>query len=121
MWTSVSPCSTVRADISAEETYVYLPDRAAPLSCPITVFAGVDDDQYADRDLHRWQECTRGACGVHRLPGDHFFLEDQRQGLTFVPISAQIELTLPLSAELKLTLSPKQHKLTRTCGPRCSR
>jgi len=29
-----------------------------------------------------------------------------RQGLTIVPISAQLELTLPLPALLKLTVSP---------------
>jgi len=28
------------------------------------------------------------------------------QGLTLVPVSAQLELTLPLSANLKLTLTP---------------
>jgi len=28
------------------------------------------------------------------------------QGLTLVPISAQLELTLPLSAQIKLALSP---------------
>ena len=28
------------------------------------------------------------------------------QGLTLVPVSAQLELTLPLAARLKLTLSP---------------
>jgi hypothetical protein len=32
--------------------------------------------------------------------------ETLQQGLTLVPISAQIELTLPLSAQPKLTLSP---------------
>ena len=36
------------------------------------------------------------AGGVHAV----------RQGLTLVPISAQLELTLPLSAQLKLSLSP---------------
>jgi len=29
------------------------------------------------------------------------------QGLTLGPVPAQLELTLPLSAQLKLTLSPK--------------
>jgi len=41
-----------------------------------------------------------------------------RQGLTLVPISTQLELTLPLSAQLKLILSPTQAKLTRRCGPK---
>jgi len=40
------------------------------------------------------------------------------QGLTLVPISAQLELALPLSAQLKLTLAPTQPKFTRGCGPK---
>jgi len=40
------------------------------------------------------------------------------QGLTLVPISAQLELTLPLSAQLKLDLSPIQPKLTRDFVPK---
>jgi hypothetical protein len=40
------------------------------------------------------------------------------QGLTLVPISAQLELTSPLSAQLKLTLSPRQLKLIRGRGPK---
>jgi len=41
-----------------------------------------------------------------------------RQGLKLVPISAQLELTLPVPAELKLTLSPIEPKLTRGCVPK---
>jgi len=40
------------------------------------------------------------------------------QGLTFVPNSAQLELTLPLSAQLKLTVSPMSPNVTRGRGPR---
>ena len=35
-----------------------------------------------------------------------FGLDANGQGLTLVPISAQLEQTLPLSAQLNLTLSP---------------
>jgi hypothetical protein len=41
-----------------------------------------------------------------------------RQGLTLVPVSAQLEITLPRSAQLMLTLSPVQPKVTRGCVPR---
>ena len=40
------------------------------------------------------------------------------QGLTLVPISAQLELTLPLFAQLKLTVSPVCPRLTRECVPK---
>jgi len=39
-------------------------------------------------------------------------------GLTLVPIFAQLELTLPLSAQLKLTVIPTYPKLTRGCDPK---
>ena len=25
-----------------------------------------------------WQEVTSSACALHRLPGDHYYLEDRR-------------------------------------------
>jgi len=40
------------------------------------------------------------------------------QGLTLVPIFAQLELILLLSAQLELILSPIQPKLTRGCIPK---
>jgi hypothetical protein len=65
----------------------------------------------------RFRRRERGGCGqgplapprrrrrrallIRRPPLSHW-----RQGLTLVPISAQLELTLPHSAQLKLTLSP---------------
>jgi hypothetical protein len=40
------------------------------------------------------------------------------QGLNFVSNSAQLELTVPGRAQLKLTLSPIYPKLSRGCGPK---
>jgi len=42
----------------------------------------------------------------------------EEQGLTLVPISAQLELTLPLSAQLKITSFPAQPKSNRGRGPK---
>jgi len=42
-------------------------------------------------------------------------LRGLRQGVTLVPISAQLELTASISAQLKLTMSPVQPKCTRGC------
>jgi len=42
-------------------------------------------------------------------------LMSTRQWLTLVPTSAQLELTLPLSAQLKLTSFPMSPNLTRGC------
>jgi|AntAceMinimDraft_1070359.scaffolds.fasta_scaffold14450_3 surfactin synthase thioesterase subunit len=70
--------STVRADVTAEETYAWYPERGAPVSCPITVFAGVDDEEAEDDTLARWREVTSSTCSVQRLPGDHYYLDDPR-------------------------------------------
>jgi len=40
------------------------------------------------------------------------------QGLTLAPNSAQLELTVPLSAQLKLTLSLMKPNLIRGCVPK---
>jgi hypothetical protein len=37
------------------------------------------------------------------------------RGFTLVPISAQLELPLAVSAQIKFTLAPSQPKLTRGC------
>jgi hypothetical protein len=39
------------------------------------------------------------------------------QGHTLVPVSTQLELTLPLFAQLKLTVYPMEPKLTGGCVP----
>ena len=72
----------------------------------------------------------RSACSLTSLPGAAFGTTAATascrdagagaggagavdEGLTLVPISTQLQLTLPLSAELKLTLSPMKPNLTR--------
>ena len=62
----------LRADLAASETYVH---RVAPaLSCPITVFGGLQEAQISREFLCAWQEHTSSSCTVRMLPGDHFFI-----------------------------------------------
>jgi len=62
-----------------------------------------------------WTKNVWGGCMILRAQD---LREDRHgQGLTLVPISAQLQLTLPLSAKLKLTSSPMLPKLTHGCGP----
>jgi hypothetical protein len=61
-------------------------------------------------ELAIMQDLLRAGMSVARFNFSH------GQGLTLVPISVQLALTLPLSAQLKLTLSPTQPTLTRGCG-----
>jgi len=67
----------IRADYRAAETYVYR--QGAPLSCPITVFAGRDDPKATVEESQAWSEHTTGDFRIHVYPGGHFFLIPHRQ------------------------------------------
>jgi uncharacterized membrane protein YgcG len=55
----------------------------------------------------------RAVPGEERLAAAQDAVEaGRRQGLTLVPIPAQLEHTLPLSAQLKLTVAPIQTNVT---------
>jgi medium-chain acyl-[acyl-carrier-protein] hydrolase len=62
----------LRADFAVCDTYQYTPEP--PLSCPITVFSGLQDTSVRADHLEAWCAQTQAACSVHLFPGDHFFL-----------------------------------------------
>ena len=64
--------TTLRADFSIAETY--RSTHTAPLSCPITVFGGLEDTLVAKEDLEAWRIHTTGPFDLWQLPGDHFFI-----------------------------------------------
>jgi len=64
--------TTLRADFAIAETYRC--SHAQPLSCPITVFGGLDDTLAAREDLEAWRIHTTGSFDLWQLPGDHFFI-----------------------------------------------
>ena len=69
------PC--LRADFTAYETYEYRPE--APLECPISAFGG-DADAYVGTDeVAAWHEQTRDRFRMRVVPGNHFFLQMQRE------------------------------------------
>jgi hypothetical protein len=64
-----------------------------------------------------------GRRGIKRLAEEDFDEEEEdeegeRRGFTLVPIPAQLELTLPLTAQLWSTVSPIQPNVPRGCGPK---
>jgi medium-chain acyl-[acyl-carrier-protein] hydrolase len=63
----------LRADFAIAETYNALPQRP-PLTCPISVFGGLDDTLAAREDLEAWKIHTTGPFDLWQLPGDHFFI-----------------------------------------------
>jgi medium-chain acyl-[acyl-carrier-protein] hydrolase len=62
----------LRADCELCETYSYRPQR--PLTCPVTVFGGVEDRDVSRSSLERWREETAGPVEIRVFPGAHFFV-----------------------------------------------
>ncbi len=67
---------TLRADFAVLETYIYTPEP--PLSCPITVFGGLEDEIVNQDELKAWKEHTNQTFCLQMLPGNHFFLQQER-------------------------------------------
>ncbi len=65
----------IRADFQMGETYEYVPE--SPLACPITVFAGKDDEETVADRLDGWRSQTSTLFSTHTLDGDHFFIHSQ--------------------------------------------
>jgi medium-chain acyl-[acyl-carrier-protein] hydrolase len=64
---------TLRADFTLLETYRYIPE--APISQPITIFGGTNDQLVSRDELSAWKDLTTGPTDVHMMPGSHFFLQ----------------------------------------------
>jgi len=69
----------LRADISVIETYRWREE--APLACPLTVFAGIDDISVDFPQLAAWRRFSAGEFRLEFLPGGHFFVQTHRGAL----------------------------------------
>jgi surfactin synthase thioesterase subunit len=67
--------AVLRADLRLLERYRWA--EHPPLTCPITVLAGEDDETVSRPALDAWSRHTRAGAEVLVLPGGHFFLETQ--------------------------------------------
>lgn len=68
----------LRADFSLDETYRY--QQEIPLACPITAFAGTEDEIVKPLHMLNWQQQTDAKFQKIKYPGDHFFLyQDQHR------------------------------------------
>ncbi|HEX8853681.1 MAG TPA: thioesterase domain-containing protein, partial [Pyrinomonadaceae bacterium] len=63
----------LRADFELVETYRY--EDEPPLSCPISVYGGLEDAEVEQEHLRAWCEQTIAACSLKMFEGDHFFLQ----------------------------------------------
>ena len=70
---------TIRADFDICRTYEYVP--GPPLTCPVTVFGGIDDVESAEDRLEQWDQHTIGPPMLFTFPGDHFYLHSAEAAL----------------------------------------
>lgn len=69
----------LRADLTLVETYRW---RAAPrLTLPISAWGGLGDPWATEPELQAWSEYTSSGFVLRRYPGDHFFLQQNREHL----------------------------------------
>ena len=78
----------IRADFSVCRSYACA--AGPPLSCPLTVFGGVEDAESAEGRLEAWAVHTRDRCAVHRFPGDHFYV-NSAEALLLRALSASLD------------------------------
>jgi surfactin synthase thioesterase subunit len=67
--------TTVRADLSAVDSYRPDPLRS-PLGCPVTTFAGDQDDWAPPSAMPAWSRETTASLEQHSFPGGHFYFLD---------------------------------------------
>jgi surfactin synthase thioesterase subunit len=63
---------TVRADFEMLETFT-APDEA-PLSVPLAVWGGTEDQRPSPQELEAWRDYTSRDFSLQLIPGGHFFL-----------------------------------------------
>lgn len=61
-----------RADLKVVESYEYRPEAA--LNCPITAFAGTQDQNTPAADLEAWARRTSARFSLRWFEGGHFFI-----------------------------------------------
>jgi medium-chain acyl-[acyl-carrier-protein] hydrolase len=69
----------LRADLTVCETYRY--EDEDPLSMPIAVFGGTQDDGVEPDQLEAWCELTTAPCSTHTFDGGHFYLRESQPAL----------------------------------------
>jgi surfactin synthase thioesterase subunit len=61
----------IRSDFELIESYRYRPGE--PLSCPVSAWAGTDDEEAPAELMRPWAAETTAAFRLEELPGGHFF------------------------------------------------
>lgn len=66
----------MRHDLAMCESYWPTTTEAMPLACPVTSFAGTQDDIVPVADALAWSSLTTGRHRGHCFPGGHMYLRD---------------------------------------------
>lgn len=69
----------LRADFQVAETHAHEP--CAPFDMPLLAIGGEFDPEVDPARLEGWREHSAGLFKLHRLAGDHFFLQSHRDDL----------------------------------------
>jgi surfactin synthase thioesterase subunit len=80
----------LRADFEAVQTYNYVAEP--PLTCPLTVYGGMEDESVSRETLEGWRQHTTGPFSLQMIEGDHFFLHTSESALTRSLISKLVAL-----------------------------
>ncbi|MBO1255102.1 thioesterase [Alteromonas sp. 5E99-2] len=67
----------LRADFELVDTYCYL--GTAKLNCQITILGGIDDTDISKEQLANWQQFFIPTVNIHMIPGNHFFIDNQKE------------------------------------------
>jgi medium-chain acyl-[acyl-carrier-protein] hydrolase len=85
----------LRADFALMDTYQY--QAEPPLSCPISAFAGEQDDEAESASVLEWRTQSTGSFRFRQIAGDHFFLRSHREAIR-TAISTDLAERRPLDA-----------------------
>lgn len=69
----------IRADFAVLETYIYKYED--PLDCPMTVFAGLKDEEAKLDRVEAWREMTNADFSLITFPENHFFIHSAKENL----------------------------------------
>lgn len=68
----------LQADLEALGTYHY--EERPRLKCALSAFGGKEDSSSSDAGVSAWAKHTEAGFSSAMLPGDHFFLHDEKSG-----------------------------------------
>jgi medium-chain acyl-[acyl-carrier-protein] hydrolase len=85
----------LRADFEMVREYVFTP--GVPLTCPITVLGGVEDEESAHGYLDGWRQHTIQETVVTTFAGGHFFLHTQAPAVLGTLAASLDRIREPLS------------------------